>query len=89
MVRTTRDSRSRFAVERSATSEVLLRGDNVLLVRSSRGTWLMDIQVGVGGVQRRLQVPIGRHKALNRLATEIAGGDLAPLSEPRESGPMG
>jgi hypothetical protein len=89
MVRTTRGRRSRFAVERSASGELLLRCDNVLLVRSSRGTRLMDIQVAGGGVQRRLQVPSGRHKALNRLATAIAGGDLAPLSGPRENGLMG
>jgi hypothetical protein len=88
MVRTTRDNRLRFAVERTASGELLLKCDNVLLVRSGRGTWLIDIQVGVGEVQRRLRVPIGRHKALNRLATEVAGGDLAPLSDPREKGLM-
>ena len=58
-------------VERSASGGVILRFDNVLLLRGARGTWLLDVQVHVGDVQRRLQVPIGRHKVFDRFAAEI------------------
>jgi hypothetical protein len=86
MVTTTGSDRSRITVERSASGEVLLRCEHVLVMRTSRGTWSIEIQVGAAGVQRRLQVPIGRHKVLNRLATEI--GDLTPIPEASENGPM-
>jgi len=65
------DHPQRHLLERSAGGGPILRCDDVLLLRGDRGTWLIDLQVKVGGVQRRLQVPIGRHKALSRLATEI------------------
>lgn len=80
MVTTTQSDRSRITVERSTSGELLLRCEHVLVVRTSRGTWSIEIQVSESGVQRRLQVPIGRHKALNRLVTEIAGGDPMPIA---------
>jgi hypothetical protein len=58
-------------VERSAGGNLILKFDNVLLLRGGRGTWLLDLQVQVGDAQRRLQVPIGRHKVFDRFATEI------------------
>jgi hypothetical protein len=58
-------------VERSANGGLILRFDNVLLMRGGRGTWLLDVQVQVGDAQRRLQVPIGRHKVFDRFASEI------------------
>jgi hypothetical protein len=58
-------------VERSPGGGVILRFDNVLLMRGGRGTWLLDLQVRVGDTQRRLQVPIGRHKVFDRFAAEI------------------
>ncbi|MGD0195697.1 MAG: hypothetical protein ABSC35_12640 [Candidatus Dormibacteria bacterium] len=58
-------------VERSASGGLILRFDNVLLMRGGRGTWLLDLQVQVGDAQRRLQVPIGRHKVFDRFASEI------------------
>jgi hypothetical protein len=58
-------------VERSPSGGVILRFDNVLLLRGGRGTWLLDLQVHVGDTQRRLQVPIGRHKVFDRFAAEI------------------
>jgi hypothetical protein len=58
-------------VERSASGGLILRFDNVLLMRGGRGTWLLDLQVQVGDTQRRLQVPIGRHKVFDRFASEI------------------
>jgi hypothetical protein len=57
--------------ERSASGGVILKFDNVLLMRGGRGTWLLDLQVHVGDAHRRLQVPIGRHKVFDRFASEI------------------
>jgi hypothetical protein len=58
-------------VERSASGNLILKFDNVLLLRGGRGTWLLDLQVQVGDAQRRLQVPIGRHKVFDRFAAEL------------------
>jgi hypothetical protein len=62
-------------VERSASGGVILKFDNVLLLRGNSGTWLLDLQVQVGDAHRRLQVPIGRHKVFDRFAAELMRGD--------------
>ena len=64
-------SHRRPVAERSESGGLILRFDNVLLVRGSRGTWLLDLQAQAGGVHRRLQVPIGRHRVLDRFAAEL------------------
>lgn len=61
----------RSLVERSESGGLILRFDNVLLVRGSRGTWLLDLQARAGGAHRPLQVPIGRHKVLDGFAAEL------------------
>jgi hypothetical protein len=68
-------SHRRPVVERSESGGPILRFDDVLLVRGSRGTWLLDLQTQLGGAHRRLQVPIGRHKVFDRLATELLRAD--------------
>jgi hypothetical protein len=61
--------------ERSDNGGLILRFDDVLLVRGNRGTWLLDVQTQVGGAHRRLQVPIGRHKVFDRFAVELLRAD--------------
>jgi len=63
--------RRRRLIERSASGGPILRLDDALLLRGGRATWLLDIDVKVGGGHRRLQVPIGRHKVLDRLILEL------------------
>jgi hypothetical protein len=68
-------SHRRPVAERSENGGLILRFDDVLLVRGNRGTWLLDLQAQVGGAHRRLQVPIGRHKLFDRFAVELLQAD--------------
>jgi hypothetical protein len=70
-------SHRRPVAERSENGGLILRFDDVLLVRGNRGTWLLDVQTQVGGGQRRLQIPIGRHKVFDSLAAELLRADVA------------
>ena len=67
----------RPVAERSANGGLLLRFDDVLLIRGARGTWLLDVQALVGGANRHMQIPIGRHKVLERFALETLGNETA------------
>jgi hypothetical protein len=68
-------SHRRSVAERSDSGGLILRFDNVLLVRGSHGTWLLDLQARADGAHRRLQVPIGRHRVLDRFAAELLGAE--------------
>jgi hypothetical protein len=70
-------SHRRPVAERSENGGLILRFDDVLLVRGNRGTWLLDVQTQVGGGQRRLQIPIGRHNVFDSLAAELLRADVA------------
>jgi len=48
-----------------------MRVDDVLLSRDERGTWLIDLKVRSAGGDRSLQIPIGKHRAIDRLAWEL------------------
>jgi hypothetical protein len=74
-------SHRRPVVERSESGGLILRFDNVLLVRGSRGTWLLDLQAHAGGAHRRLQVPIGRHKVFDGFAAELARAEAVQSRE--------
>jgi hypothetical protein len=52
-----------------------MRVDDVLLLRGERGTWLIDIKVPSTGGCRSLQIPIGKHRAIDRLAWELRRSD--------------
>jgi hypothetical protein len=67
--------------ERSENGGVILRFDDVLLMRGNRGTWLLDVQMLVGGGHRRLQVPIGRHKVFDRFAMEMLSDAAPPIAD--------
>ena len=62
---------ARPVVEESPSGQAIMRIDDVLLSRDERGTWLIDLKVRSSGRDRSLQVPIGRHRAIDRLAWEI------------------
>jgi hypothetical protein len=70
--------------ERSENGGVVLRFDDVLLMRGNRGTWLIDVQTLVGSAHRRMQVPIGRHKVFDRFALEMLSAATAQFPEARE-----
>ena len=61
--------------EASPTGRAVMRVDDVLLSRGERGTWLIDIKVRWAGGYRSLQIPIGKHRAIDRLAWELRRGD--------------
>jgi hypothetical protein len=79
-------SRRRPVAERSESGGLVLRFDDVLLLRGGSGTWLLDLEAQVGDTRRRLQVPIGRHKVFDRFAAEalraeaVHGPDTPPES---------
>ena len=52
-----------------------MRVDDVLLSRGERGTWLIDLKVRSAGGDRYLQIPIGKHRAIDRLAMELRRGN--------------
>jgi hypothetical protein len=52
-----------------------MRVDDVLLSRGERGTWLIDIKVPSASGYRCLQIPIGKHRAIDRLAWELRRSD--------------
>jgi hypothetical protein len=62
---------ARPVVEASPTGQAVMRVDDVLLSRGERGTWLIDLKVRSGGESRSLQIPIGKHRAIDRLAWEL------------------
>jgi hypothetical protein len=52
-----------------------MRVDEALLSRGERGTWRIDLKVRSAGGDRSLQIPIGKHRAIDRLAWELRRGD--------------
>jgi hypothetical protein len=78
-------SHRRPVAERSANGGLLLRFDDVLLIRGARGTWLLDVQALVGGAHRRMQIPIGRHKVFDRFAVEMLGSETAQNPDARHA----
>ncbi len=67
----TRRRAARPVVEEAPNGQAIMRVDDVLLSRAERGTWLIDLKVRSAGGDRSLQVPIGKHRAIDRLASEI------------------
>ena len=59
----------------SPTGQAVMRVDDVLLSRGDRGTWLIDLKVRSGTGYRSLQIPIGKHRAIDRLAWELRRSD--------------
>jgi hypothetical protein len=63
------------AIQRSAGEHPVMRVDDVLLSRGERGTWLIDLKIPCEGGYRCLQIPIGKHRAIDRLAWELRSSD--------------
>ncbi|MFZ0129998.1 MAG: hypothetical protein WB808_10200 [Candidatus Dormiibacterota bacterium] len=66
-----RRRRPRPVVQESPNGQAVMRVDDVLLLRGERGTWLIDINVRSSRGSRSLQIPIGKHRAIDRLAWEL------------------
>ncbi len=49
--------------------------DGALLSRGERGTWRIDLTVRAADGDRSLQIPIGKHRAIDRLAWELRRSD--------------
>jgi hypothetical protein len=73
--------------ERSESGGLILRFDDVLLLRGNRGTWLLDLQTEEGRARRHIQVPIGRHKVFDRFALELLGEATAQPSGAQDEFP--
>jgi hypothetical protein len=65
----------RPVVEASPSGQAVMRSDDVLLSRDERGTWLIDLKIRSGAGYRSLQIPIGKHRAIDRLAWELRRSD--------------
>ena len=65
----------RAVVRESPTGQAVMRVDDVLLSRDERGTWLIDMKVRSSAGDRSLQIPIGKHRAIDRLAWELRKGE--------------
>ena len=61
--------------ERSPSGQPSLRVVDGVLVRSDRGTWLIDLRIPSKDGDHSLQVPIGKHRVIDRLARELRGDD--------------
>jgi hypothetical protein len=70
-VTTTKRRAPRAVLEESLTGRAVIRVDEVLLSRDERGTWLIDMRVRSSPGDRWLQIPIGKHRAIDRLAWEL------------------
>jgi hypothetical protein len=66
---------ARPVIEASPTGQAVMRVDDVLLSRGERGTWRIDLKVKSAGGDRSLQIPIGKHRAIDRLAWELRRSD--------------
>ena len=65
----------RPVVEASPTGQAVMRIDDVLLSRGERGTWRIDLKIRSESGDRSLQIPIGKHRAIDRLAWELRRSD--------------
>ena len=61
----------RPVVEASPTGQSVMRVDDAVLSRGERGTWLIDLKVRSGREYHSLRIPIGKHRAIDRLAWEL------------------
>lgn len=64
-------SQPRDLIGTSAIGQPILRMDNVLITRGNRGTWLIGLKIPSAHGYRYLQIPIGKHRALDALAREL------------------
>jgi hypothetical protein len=61
----------RHIAESSRNTQSSLRVGEGVLVRSDRGTWLIDLRIPSKDGEHWLQVPIGKHRVIDRLAREL------------------
>jgi hypothetical protein len=61
----------RKMAESSRNTQPSLRVGEGVLVRSDRGTWLIHLRISSKDGEHSLQVPIGKHRVIDRLAREL------------------
>jgi hypothetical protein len=61
----------------SPTMQPVLRVGDGQLVRSDRGTWVIDLRIPAKDGVHALQIPIGKHRAIDRLARKLHLGDAS------------
>jgi len=62
-------------VDGSASTQPFLRVGDCRLVRSDRGTWRIELKIPSKDGIHTLQIPIGKHRVIDRLARELHLGD--------------
>jgi hypothetical protein len=67
----TDDLASPDVLDRTLTGQPVLRVGDGVLMRSDRGTWLIDLKIPSETGFHYLQIPIGKHRAIDRLAREL------------------
>jgi hypothetical protein len=65
----------RPVVDATPTGQAVMHIDGALLSRGERGTWRIDLTVRAADGDRSLQIPIGKHRAIDRLAWELRRSD--------------
>jgi hypothetical protein len=61
--------------DESSSAQPCVRVGDGVLVRSNRGTWVIDLRIPAKDGVHTLQVPIGKHRAIDRLARELRIGE--------------
>jgi hypothetical protein len=74
----TDDRQRQEVVDRLTNTQPCLRVVDGRLVRSDRGTWLIDVRIPSRDGDHSLRIPIGKHRAIDRLARELHLGDGSP-----------
>jgi hypothetical protein len=59
----------------SPSAQPVLRVGDGRLVRSDRGTWRIELKIPSKDGIHTLQIPIGKHRVIDRLARELHLGD--------------
>jgi hypothetical protein len=65
------------AGDESSSAQPCLRVGDGVLVRSDRGTWVIDVRIPARDGDHTLQIPIGKHRAIDRLARELRIGEMS------------
>jgi hypothetical protein len=71
------DPASREVLDQTLSGQLVLRVDDGVLMRSERGTWMIDLKFPSESGFHSLQIPIGKHRAIDRLARELRVGEQA------------
>jgi hypothetical protein len=71
------DRASQDDLARTLSGQLVLRVDDGVLMRSERGTWMIDLKIPSETGFHYLQIPIGKHRAIDRLVRELRVSEQA------------